>query len=81
MLTNPDFKELLSTFRDCNVRFLVVGGYAVMRYAVGERRNEQGIRLALGALPGDLSRLVVTDALRLLAVSLVIGLGLAVLAG
>ena len=32
MLTSPDFKELLSLFRKYNVRYLVVGGYAVMRY-------------------------------------------------
>jgi len=32
MLTSPDFKELLSLLEKHNVRFLVVGGYAVMRY-------------------------------------------------
>jgi len=32
MLTSPDFKELLSVFRDFKVRYMVVGGYAVMRY-------------------------------------------------
>jgi hypothetical protein len=32
MLTSPDFKELLSVFREFDVRFLVDGGYAVMCY-------------------------------------------------
>ena len=32
MLTSPDFKELLSLFRSYEVRYLVVGGYAVMKY-------------------------------------------------
>jgi predicted nucleotidyltransferase len=32
MLTSPDFKELLSLFAARKVRFLVVGGYAVMKY-------------------------------------------------
>ena len=32
MLTSPDFKELLSLFRKHNVRYLVVGAYAVMKY-------------------------------------------------
>ncbi|MBI3736656.1 nucleotidyltransferase [Candidatus Sumerlaeota bacterium] len=32
MLTSPDFKSLLNHFKSCDVRFLVVGGYAVMRY-------------------------------------------------
>lgn len=33
MLTSPDFKELLSIFTEAEVRYLVVGGYAVMRYS------------------------------------------------
>lgn len=32
MLTSPDFKELLSLFKKHKVRYLIVGGYAVMRY-------------------------------------------------
>jgi len=33
MLTSPDFKELLSLFKKYRVKYLVVGGYAVMRYS------------------------------------------------
>ena len=32
MLTNPDFKELLNLLGKYKVRYLVVGGYAVMKY-------------------------------------------------
>ena len=32
MLTSPDFKELLNTLGKHRVRYLVVGGYAVMKY-------------------------------------------------
>jgi hypothetical protein len=32
MLTSPDFKELLSILAKHEVRYLVVGGYAVMKY-------------------------------------------------
>lgn len=32
MLTSPDLKELLNLFKKHNVKYLVVGGYAVMRY-------------------------------------------------
>jgi hypothetical protein len=32
MLASPDFKELLSLFEKYKVRYLIVGGYAVMRY-------------------------------------------------
>ena len=33
MLVNSDFKELLSLFNDNNVKYLVIGGYAVIKYA------------------------------------------------
>jgi len=32
MLTSPDFKELLNLFKKYQVKYLIVGGYAVMRY-------------------------------------------------
>ncbi len=32
MLTSPDLKELLNLFKKHNVKYLIVGGYAVMRY-------------------------------------------------
>ncbi|MGA1843243.1 MAG: nucleotidyltransferase [bacterium] len=33
MLTNSDFRELLNLFERHEIRFLVVGGYAVMKYS------------------------------------------------
>ena len=33
MLTSQDFKDLLNLFKEHNVRYLIVGGYAVMRYS------------------------------------------------
>ncbi len=33
MLVNSDFKELLSLFNDNHVKYLVIGGYAVIKYA------------------------------------------------
>jgi hypothetical protein len=33
MLTSPDFKELLKIFEKHNIRYLIVGGYAVMKYS------------------------------------------------
>ena len=32
MLTSPDFKELLNLFKKHTVKYLIVGGYAAMRY-------------------------------------------------
>ena len=33
MLTSSDFKELLNLFEKYDVRYLIVGGYAVMKYS------------------------------------------------
>ncbi|MDT5123335.1 MAG: hypothetical protein QOC96_2817 [Acidobacteriota bacterium] len=47
MLVNSDFKELLSTFNDHQVKYLVVGGYAVIKYA--EPRYTKDIDLWISA--------------------------------
>ncbi len=56
------------------------GLYAVMSYLVLNRRHELAVRLALGARPADLSRLVVGSALRLSIPGLALGALLAALA-
>jgi putative ABC transport system permease protein len=53
-----------------------VGLYGVLSYAVARRTNELGVRLALGASPGGLRRLVVGDSMRLVITGVVVGLGL-----
>jgi predicted permease len=53
-----------------------VGLYGVMSHSVSQRRRELGIRMALGAPPGSVGRMVVGEALRLVAVGTVIGLGI-----
>ncbi len=50
------------------------GVYATMAYSVAQRTHEIAIRMALGALPGDVSRMVVGEAIRLVAAALLLGL-------
>ena len=47
MLVNSDFKDLLRTFNDSQVKYLVVGGYAVIKYA--EPRYTKDIDLWISA--------------------------------
>jgi ABC-type antimicrobial peptide transport system permease subunit len=46
----------------------------VIGFSVGARRREFGIRMALGALPGAVRRMVLAQGMRLVAIGLVIGL-------
>lgn len=58
-----------------------VGLYATMAQAVGRRTREIGVRLALGAAPGDVRRLVLREAVALAIAGSIAGLGLALAAG
>src|SRR5258708_26817659 len=55
------------------VLLAVIGLYGVMSYMVARRRNEIGIRMALGANRADVTRMVMSDASRLLVIGLAAG--------
>ena len=54
-----------------------IGLYGVMAYAVSQRTQEMGIRLALGASPASLLSMIVGQGMKLTTVGLVIGLAIA----
>ncbi len=66
---------LLAVFAGLAVVLAALGVYAVMAQSVAARRQEIGIRMALGAASGDVVRMITGQALRLLLIGA--GLGLA----
>ena len=65
---------LLSIFAGVALALTAVGIYGVIAYSVSRRTSEIGIRMALGALPSSIFRLVVGQAMRLVTISIGIGL-------
>ena len=55
----------------------LIGIYGLMSHSVSMRAREYGVRLALGARPGDIRRAAVSEGLRVAAVGVALGLGVA----
>ena len=64
---------LLGSFAMVAMALAAVGLYGVMAYFVAERRHEIGIRVALGATQQGILTDVLVEALRLVAIALVLG--------
>jgi putative ABC transport system permease protein len=74
-VASPRFQALLlALFAGVGLALTAVGLYGVMAYGVAQRTREFGIRLALGARPGELRSLVMRGALALVAAGLVLGI-------
>ena len=56
---------LVTLFSSFALVLAAFGVFAIMHYSVAARRNEIGIRMALGAYPGDITRLVLSSGTRL----------------
>jgi len=71
----PRFQsELMLTFAALALILAVVGIYGVTSYAVTQRRRELGVRIALGAQPGDVLRETLGEGLKLSILGIVLGL-------
>lgn len=68
---------LVAAFGLTSFFLAVVGIYGVMAQAVGQRRQEFGVRQALGATPRDILRLVFSSGAGMTLVGLVVGVALA----
>ena len=68
------YMRCLAIFAGIAVLLAVVGIYGVMSYFVSERTHEFGLRVALGALPADVLRLVTRLGLKLTMIGVVVGI-------
>jgi putative ABC transport system permease protein len=74
-LARPRFNTLLlSIFAGTALVLTAIGIYGVLAYSVSQRTSEIGIRIALGAGKSSIFRLIVGQAMTLVAISVVIGL-------
>jgi len=58
-----------------------LGIYGVVSYSVAQRTNEMGIRIALGARPGSITRMVLRQGLMPVATGLAAGVAISVALG
>jgi putative ABC transport system permease protein len=77
-VATPRFRSLLfALFAGLAVCLAMAGVYGVMAYAVSQRSNEIGLRIALGASTGSVLRLILRQGLTLVSVGIALGLAAA----
>src|SRR5204863_6733816 len=66
--------EMVSVMGAVALLLAIAGLYGLVAYNVSRRTREIGIRMAIGAAPGDVLRMVITKGLALVGIGTVIGL-------
>ena len=79
MRTERALATLIVGFGLLALALAVVGIYGIMAYSVANRRNEIGIRLALGAQPGQIRGMILRESTWLAVAGIVVGVGAALL--
>ena len=78
----PRFRTyVLAGFAAISLLLAATGLYGLLSYSVTQRVREIGVRIALGAKPGDVLRLVVGEGMKLVALGAVVGILAALAAG
>ena len=65
---------LVGLFSGAALFLAAIGLYGILAYAVGQRTREIGIRIALGAQPGNILSLITAQGLKIVGVGLIVGL-------